>query len=106
MQPQPEAAQGPVRLLAQLPTGISCVKVDELTLRDGIGCGQMGSSRPGQTETLYYNLRQQARTRQANVVILNGPPRHDSWEGCHSNGLMAEASLYRCAFAGEGATEP
>ncbi|MEZ0369468.1 MAG: hypothetical protein ACAI44_10315 [Candidatus Sericytochromatia bacterium] len=102
----PESELGPVRLLERLPTGVSCQRVDQVSLREGTGCGNMGGSKPAQSETLYYNLRQQARQRQANVVILDGPPRNDSYEGCPSSGLIAEASLYRCAFpadtTGEG----
>ncbi len=93
-----EEELGPVRVLERLPSGISCEKIEHVRLRDGTGCGYMGGSRQAQRDTLFYNLRQQARKRQANVVILDGEPQFDSWEGCPSNGLVAEANLYRCDF--------
>lgn len=96
-----EEELGPVRMLEHLPAGVSCEALPPVTLRDGTGCGYMGGSRPAQTQTLFYNLKQQARRYQANVVILQGPPRTESWEGCASNGLIAEANLYRCAFPAE-----
>lgn len=96
---------GPVRLLDRLPSGISCQSLEQVRLREGTGCSNMGRTKPAQPEILYYNLRQQAQRRQANVVILMGPPSEDSWEGCPSNGLVVEAKLYRCAFASETAAK-
>lgn len=94
-----EEELGPVRVLERLPSGIACEKIEHVSLRDGSGCGYMGGSRQAQRETLFYNLKQQARKRQANVVVLDGEPQPETWEGCPSNGLVAEANLYRCDFS-------
>lgn len=96
---------GPVRQLSRLPSGVSCDALGTVTVRDGNGCGYMGGSRPAQPQTLNYNLREEARRHQANVFILDAPPRHESWEGCPSNGLIAEARLYRCAFGRQAMDE-
>lgn len=94
----PEEELGPVRRQMRLPTGVSCELLGHVTVRDGTGCGYMGGSRPGQSQTLNYNLTKAAERYQANLIIDDGPAYHDSWEGCPSNGLIQEAKLYRCAF--------
>lgn len=93
-----EEELGPVRRQMRLPTGVSCELLGHVTVRDGTGCGYMGGSRPGQSQTLDYNLTKEAERHQANLIIPDGPAYHDSWEGCPSNGLIQEAKLYRCAF--------
>lgn len=96
--PLPEGDPGAVRMLSQLPAGIQCQMLDQVTLREGVGCGNMGGSKPAVPEFLYYNLRQQARRASANVVVMRQPPRNESVEGCPSTGLVAEAELYHCNF--------
>lgn len=90
-------ADQPIRLMQSLPQGISCQSLGDLTSRDGLGCGNMGPARAGNEETLFYNLKAQARQRGANVVIA-GEVQTDSWTGCPANGLLVEAQLYRCDF--------
>jgi len=94
----PEQELGPVRRQTRLPAGVSCELLGHVTVRDGTGCGFMAGSRPGQPQTLNYNLDKEAERYQANLIIPDGPPYNESWEGCPSNGLLQEAKLYRCAF--------
>ena len=90
-------ADQPIRMMQSLPQGIQCQALGNLRTRDGTGCANMGSARAGNEQTLFYNLKAQARLRGANLVIA-GEPQPDSWSGCPSNGLMVEAQLYSCDF--------
>lgn len=90
-------ADQPIRLMQQLPQGITCEALGNLRSRDGTGCANMGQTRAGNEQTLFYNLKAQARNRGANLVIP-GEIQAESWTGCPSNGLLVEAQLYRCDF--------
>ena len=95
--------QEPIKILERLPSGIACESIDQITMREGVGCGNMGGSKPAQIEFLYYNLRQKAKQLHANVIVPIGEPMTISWQGCPSFGLTLEAKLYRCQFANQPA---
>lgn len=98
--PEPDRASfAQVRVLTQLPQGLQCTRLEQVSLRDGTGCANIGTYRQGQIESLNYNLEQQARRRGANLVVMPMPPQEESREGCPQSGLVAEATLYRCDFA-------
>lgn len=90
-------AEQPIRLMQHLPQGLTCQSLGNLSSRDGLGCGNMGQARAGNEQTLFYNLKAQARQRGANLIIP-GEVQTDGWTGCPSNGLLVEAQLYRCDF--------
>ncbi len=87
----------PIRILQHLPQGITCQPLGNLRSRDGTGCANMGSTRAGNEQTLFYNLKAQARRRGANLVIP-GEIQADTWTGCPSNGMLVESQLYSCNF--------
>lgn len=93
--------QEPIKILERLPSGIACESIDQITMREGTGCGNMGGSKPAQIQFLYYNLRQKAKQLHANVIVPVGEPMTISFQGCPSFGLTLEAKLYRCQFANQ-----
>lgn len=97
---KPASVRDSVRLLARVPVGVSCQALGTVSARDGTGCANVGRNRVGREDILTYNLKQQARSRGANVLIIPDGFRHDSFEGCSDYGLVAEAELYTCDFSG------
>lgn len=93
--------QEPIKILDRLPSGIACESLEQITMREGTGCGNMGGSKPAQIQFLYYNLRQKAKQLHANVIVPLGEPMTITWQGCPSFGLTLEAKLYRCQFANQ-----
>lgn len=96
---KPSFVDGSVRMLDRVPVGITCHSLGVISVRDGAGCANVGRNRVGREDILNYNLKQQARHRGANVVIVRDGIREDSFSGCPSYGLVAEAELYTCDFS-------